>query len=484
MTKSISGMVPPHDLDAEACVISASALTRQALDSVVDRVKPEHFYSDANREIWLSILAVRADGRTVDVVTIADNLRLRNRLQAVGGPGYLVQLVDATPAVANVVTHADIVIDKAARRAAIEACHRAAAEGYAGESDTPAMLDAIEGQIHAIRTGAARETSEPALTVTRRVLDDLIDTSPRPRGIPSGLVDLDRKIGGMKPRQLIVVAALPGCGKSAMSHQCAAHVANLQAREHVLIFSLEMGKEEILERLLFGTARVDANKAIDRASLTEQDLAALTHAATVVGVPNLHIDDRRGLTIEMMRAEARRVDAAARRQGKKLAMILVDYLQLVEPSKSGKKSEGREQEVAHISRGLKGLAVELNVPVMVAAQLNADSMQRQDRRPRASDLRESKAIWADADKVILIHNPEALERAAQTDEDSESCRPERALLIIDKNRGGRVGTVNVWFWPYIVSFTSMAAGDSERYGTRSPATAEPEPPARRRRGAK
>lgn len=452
-----AGRPPPHNLDAEAAVISACMNKREAVDEVSSVLLPEHFYSDPNRTIYQAILALSYQGRPIDLVTVNGYLRDRGEDASAGGPSYLGQLSDATPDVHNVMAHAKIVLDKARVRQMIAESQRIAAEGYGDIGPTDDWIDGCETAIHAIAHDGELDASETALATVKRVYEGIMKGGNAARGLTTGLHDLDWLLGGLRAGQLIVIGALPGCGKSALAQTIAHHVAQRAAHE-VLFVSLEMSREELAERALFADARVDASKLTKPRNLTEDEKVRLTDAAPRVGLASMTIDDRKALTPLQIRAKARRVAAAAAKHSRKLALVVVDYLQLVKLG--GKRPENREQEVAEISRSLKALAGELKVPVLALAQLNTDSMNRQDRRPRAADLRESRAIWSDSDKVILIHAPEALERAQALNNGDEPFAAEQVELIIGKNRGGRMGICEALFWPSYVCFTDRAAAES------------------------
>ncbi len=429
MSPSTAGLVPPHDLDAEAAVLSAMLLERRAIDDVCDMLDAEHFYSDANARIYGAALELYAAGSPVDVVQVAGMLRSRGLLGSVGGAPYLGQLADATPATANVTAHARTVRDKARTRKLIATLQRAAAEGYGDVGDVGTWLDRIGG------------------------IADLHEA----------LQALDALMGVVRPGNMVVLGAHSGIGKSALGMQWALNVALQRSeagpRGAALIFSHEMTRHELAQRALFAAARVDGSKASDPRWLTDDDWKAVIAATTKVALENVYFDDRSGLTPIQIRAKARRVQAQARRAGYELRVIVVDYLQLIDGTAGNRSSERREREVASVSAALKGLAKDLLVPVVVLAQLNDDA-RKEKRAPKKEDMRECKAVVCDADKVVLIYNEHAARRseARRTgDAVHEVSEAEAVELIVDKNRGGKLGRVPAMFHPSFTLFTDEAA---------------------------
>jgi replicative DNA helicase len=452
--KDPTGRVPPHDLFAEGGLLSHLLNRSDQIFEVADILRADHFYSGPNSMVYEAMIAVATKGDAIDIVSVGHHLHAENNLERAGGPAYLNDLLIGQPAIVSARQTATIIVDKARQRKMIAACQLIAAEGYDTIVNVGEWLDQAEGVVHSIATDRAEDSIETAHSVLARVYAD-IENGDAQNGIPSGLPDLDRLIGGFKGGQMIVIGALPGCGKTALAEQMGRFTANRTEKAEVLLFSMEMSREEIVLRGHFSAARVDASKLNNRHKITAAEWAELTRVAPTVGLRNVRIDDRRGITPLQIRSRARRVQAEAQRKGRHLALVVIDYLQLIKLA--GNRPDNREQEVAEISRSLKALAGELNVPIIALAQLNADSTNRPDKRPRSSDLRESKAVWADADKVILIHAPAALERSRNAEKqgnEDEPFPPETVDLIVDKNRGGRVGTRTVLFWPSYVCFTS------------------------------
>jgi replicative DNA helicase len=474
----VHGRVPPHDLDAEAAVLSAILLSRDALDRVLEFLRSEHFYSDANGRIYEAAQALAVAGSPVDIVTVAIWLRDRMRIAEVGGPAYLAQLVDATPAVPHVVAHAHVVYEKWRVRALIATCQRIAAEGYGDYGDAQAFLDRAEGEVYQIAHVAHRTSVTPIHLVLRAAFKQMSDAAERGEritGIPTGFERLDAKTAGLHAGDLTIVAARPGVGKTAMVLGLAVNVASPRAVPKageeevqepgfgVCVFSLEMPREQIAIRMVCSEGRVDVGK-IRQGYLQADDWRRLTEAASYLSSLPIWIDDTPALGILELRAKARRIQAEYNRDAvkgdpargikaipeRKVGLVVVDYLQLMRGSGA---TGSREQEISEISRGLKALAKELAVPVIALSQLNrAVETRSKDKRPQLSDLRESGAVEQDADTVIFIYrdeyyNPETTNAKGI------------AELIIAKQRNGPTGKVLTRFTASCTRFDNLVAGD-------------------------
>lgn len=463
------GRLPPHDLDAEAAVLSAALLSPIALERVTTMLAPKHFYSDANARIFETALTLAAANQPVDLVTVSAHLRGCEKLASVGGLAYIAQLADATPAVANIEAHAAIVVERHRLRSLIATCQRIAAEGYgaAAKSAAAEFIDAAEQAIFAIaqaRDDAAMVSLRDSLAaVFKRISEEASGTS-RPSGFRTGLGDLDGIIGLLKLGQLSIIGALSSVGKSAFAMNVATWVAE-QRRDAVLVFSLEMTHEDLSTRALFSEARVSTSKLADpNRFLTAADWQALTETASRVALPNVIIDDRSDLTLLDMRAKIRRVAAQMKAAGYTNLLVIADYLQLMNGRAGLERNANREREIATLAKGLKDMAKDCDVHVMALAQLNEDGARRRDKdqKPRMSDLRESKAIGQCADKVVLIHNPSAVARSLAyrdgTTTSMHALPAEEVDLIVAKNRGSTTGTTRALFWPSYTLFTSFEPG--------------------------
>lgn len=442
----IAGRVPPSDLDAEAAVLSACILDRGAFDEVADMLEAGHFYSSANAAIFAALMKLSASGEPVDIVTVAKSIRASGHMGRVGA-SYLGQIVDATPAIANVRTHAQAVQRLAAVRRAIAVQQRNVAEGYAIADTTGAdeWLEGVEASVwDATQVSADSETSKPLRQVLTRVFERV--KTRKSRGIPTGLHAVDRITRGLFRKNLYILAARPGMGKSALALQLGVGIA--QGREfdehgniHMLtdhngdaqhrtvaLFELEMGDDDVGERNMAMEARVSLSRLRDPSLLHYDDWQALTDAARRLAPLPIEVDDTPALSLPALRSRCRRIRAAAERAGKPLGAVIVDYLQLMKaPGHSN-----REAEVAAISSGLKGLAKELDVPVIALAQLNRGLESRANKRPMLADLRESGAIEQDADVVVFLY------RGEYYDEPVEQLKygSGSTELIWAKNRGG------------------------------------------------
>ena len=470
----VEGRVPPHDLDAEAAVLSAVMLDPAALDRVVD-LKPEYFYSEAHRRIFEACLELRQSGQPVDVVQVGSWLKDRQRLAQVGGMGYLGEILDAAPVVANVAAYGQIIHEKYRIRQLILACQKVSAQGYGDYGDPQSFIDGAEQAIYNIARTSSKQSTERLLDVMKKSfkrLNDAVARGDRITGVPTGFDRFDRMTAGLHEGDLTIVAARPGMGKTSFVLNVAANVASPKGREvdgdpsqrwedrgvGAVVFSLEMPREQLANRLVCSEARVDVSK-MRTGFLSPQDWSKLTQAASFLGSLPIWIDDSPGLTIIELRAKVRRLQAeydtfdAEGRKLRKIGLVVVDYLQLMK-GRDGVQS--REQEISEISRGLKGLAKELGVPVVALSQLNraVETRSEKSKRPQISDLRESGSIEQDADVIIFIYRDDYYNR-------EDSAEPNVAELIIAKQRNGPTGTAKVRFDKQWTRFDNLAEGEYE-----------------------
>ncbi len=475
--KAVAGRVPPHDLDAEAAVLSAILLSRDALDRVLEILKPEHFYSDANGRIYEASQALASGGTPIDIVSVASWLRDRERLALVGGPSYLAQLAEATPAVAHVGAHARVVYEKWRLRALIATCQRVAAEGYGDVGEVQEFIDSAEQSVYEIARTAESTSAQPIAQVLRAAFQQIsaaAERGDRITGVPTGYEKLDAKTAGLHQGDLTIVAARPGMGKTSFVLNVAVNVASprtvsvpgpgereggIERQEPgfgVCVFSLEMPREQLAIRMVCAEGRVDVGK-VRQGFLQPDDWRRLTEAASYLSSLPLWIDDTPALGILELRAKVRRIQAEYNREAtattaeRRVGLVVIDYLQLMK-GRDGVNS--REQEISEISRGLKQLAKELGVPVIALSQLNraVETRTTKDKRPQLSDLRESGAIEQDADTIIFIYrdeyyNPETTNAKGI------------AELIISKQRNGPTGRVMVRFTASCTRFDNLAVGD-------------------------
>ncbi|MEU2076638.1 replicative DNA helicase [Streptomyces sp. NPDC013489] len=437
--------IPPQDLDAEQSVLGGMMLSKDAIADVLEAMQPRDYYRPAHETIHQAIVHLYGQGEPADPITVAAELTKRGELAKVGGASYLHTLVQAVPTAANAEYYADIVHERAVLRRLTESGTRITQMGYAGEGDLDDIVNAAEAEIHdAIKS---REQSASYAYVREDVpgfwdrLDARMKGTAKMTGLPTGFVDLDALTGGFKPGQLVVIGARPAMGKSTLALDFA-RAASIANGKTAAFFSLEMGRDEITTRLYSAECRV-AMHHINGGTVSEDDLARMASRTPVIEEAPLIIDDSANLTCLEIRSRARRIQQA---QG--LDLLVVDYLQLMQ-SGSTRRSENRQQEVSEMSRNLKLLAKELQIPVIALSQLNRGPEQRTEKRPVISDLRESGSIEQDADMVILLHREDAYEK--------ESPRAGEADLIVAKHRNGPTATITVAFQGHYSKFVDMAS---------------------------
>ena len=438
------GRVPPHNLEAEESLLGAMLLSRDAISAATEaRVETSDFYKPAHAHIYDAVMALYSVGEPVDPVTVSDELRRADLLDFVGGRAALLRLQADTPASANAGHYAKIVNELALLRRLIGVAGDIAEMGYDDATEVADTLDRAESLVFEV---AERRVSDSmvgvsdALQHTLDQLEQIYGQTERITGVPSGYNDLDDLLLGFQPSTLVVLAARPAAGKTAFALGAAANVA-MEARRPVVFFSMEMGTLELTKRLLAAEARVDARK-LQTGQINEAEWTRLSHGVGRLAEAPFFIDDNPHCTVMEMRAKCRRMKA---RHGD-LGLVVVDYLQLMQPS--GKRSENRQVEVAEISRGLKILARELDCPVVALSQLNRQLEYRADKRPMLADLRESGSLELDADVVIFlyrdeIYNPESDQRGT-------------AEIIVAKHRNGPTGMARLAFLDHLTKFANMA----------------------------
>jgi replicative DNA helicase len=436
--------MPPQDVDAEQCVLGGMMLANDAIDDVGDVIKQTRdYYRPAHRWIHDAVMTLHADNEPVDPKTVAAKLRERGQLDLVGGQNYLHTCVAATPTAANAAYHAEIVRDLAVFRRLTEAGTAIAQIGYTAKDEAPQALDDAQKLLF----GVADESDEADYSFVGDDLDETLDEikaraedGGKITGVPTGFADLDMLTQGFQGGRLIVAAGRPGVGKSTFG----ADVARSCAVTHdmpCVIFSLEMSRSEIKQRLLSAEGII-ALHHITSGNMTKDDWTRVVEAAPRLRKAPLLIDDSPNLSVMEIRSKARRL-----KQKHDIRLVVVDYLQLMKAG-TGQKQENRQVEVSEISRQLKLLAKELHIPVLALSQLNRGPEQRQDKRPVVSDLRESGSIENDADMVILLHRDDLYER--------ESARAGEAELIVGKNRSGPPATITVAAQMHYSRFVDMA----------------------------
>jgi replicative DNA helicase len=436
--------VPPQDMDAEQSVLGSMLLSRDAIADVTSSpMKAADYYKPAHETIHQAITKLYARGEPADPITITAELTKSGDIKRVGGAPYLHTLVQAVPSTASAEHYAEIVHEQAVRRRLIQAGATIQSMGWSGEGEISEVADAAQAEIHAAtEVSSAADPKRPgegSLGATIDELQAIQDRNGELTGVSTGFSDLDSLTQGLQPGQLVVIAARPAMGKSTLALDFV-RACSIRKRLPSVFFSLEMGISEINMRMLSAEARV-ALHHMRSGSMTEDDWKAIARKQPDIEAAPLFLDDSADLNMLQIRTKCRRLQ-----QKHGLSMIVVDYLQLME---SGKRAENRVVEVGQISRGLKKLAKELQVPVVALSQLNRGSEQRSDKRPQVSDLRESGSIEQDADMVILLHREDAYEK--------ESPRAGEADLIVAKHRNGPTGTITVAFQGHYSRFVDMAA---------------------------
>lgn len=429
--------VLPHNDEAEQSVLGAILIDKNAIISVSEHLRPFDFYNDTNGIIFEAMLALYEERKPIDLLTLTAQLKKNKKIKQVDST-YLTGLVDVVPTAANVGEYTRIVKDNATKRNLIHAGVEVAELGYSDNSEVKEVLDKAESAIFSISQSHITRGFVPiksTLTESFDRIDELQKHGAGFRGVQSGFTDLDGVLSGMQKSNLIILAARPGQGKTAFMLNIAQNIA-VKQQKPVGIFSLEMSKEELVDRLLVGQADVDAWK-LKTGRLGEEDFSKLSDAMGQLAESPIFIDDTPGLSLTEMRSKARRLQIEH-----ELSLLIVDYLQLVDP---GRRVESRVQEVSLVSQALKNLARELNIPVLAASQLSRAVEHRGEKKPQLADLRESGAIEQDADVVMFIYRP-----------DTEVTTPLiPTKVLIAKHRNGPTGEIDLLFQGNRIRFTSV-----------------------------
>ena len=429
----------PHSLEAEQSVLGSMLIDSRCVNDIIGIVRPEDFYLQTNRDIYETIYEMFSFSQVIDPVTVLDKMRERGVYDEQSSTKYLMQLMEVTPTAANAKRYAQIVHDKGLLRGLSEAASEIVDTVYEGVGTAQDILEAAEKKIYAIRRGNTNESLEHVGTVLLKVFDrlsELAEAGSDISGISTGLRDLDKFISGLNKSDLMLLAARPGMGKTSLALNIALNVAKKYPKRTVAFFSLEMSKQQLVTRLLSNESFVD-NKKLTTGQLSMDEWSKLSIAASALSQTDLRMDDNPSITVAEMNAKLRRVDD--------LALVIIDYLQLM--TSAGTKSyggENRQQVVSDISRSLKIMAKELNVPVLCLSQLSRANESRQDKRPMLSDLRESGAIEQDADEVLFIYREDYYNK--------ETEKQNVAECIVAKNRHGETGTVELQWLPQFTTF--------------------------------
>lgn len=435
------GKVPPHDEDAEQAVLGSMLTDNAAVMAAVEVLKEDAFYREDNKIIYQAILNLYSKSEPIDIITLKDELESMGKFEQVGGFEYLASLPDKVPTTANVQKYIKIVEEKSVLRNLIKTANEIIELGYNPTEDVEDIMDGAEKKIFDIMQSKNTKSYTPikdVLVESFTNLEKLYNQKQHVTGVPTQFYDLDDKTAGLHGSELILVAARPAMGKTAFALNIATNAA-LRANVPVAIFSLEMSKDQLVNRMLCSEAMVDSNK-VRTGKLDEEDWTKLAEAIGPLSEAGVYIDDTPGISVMEIRTKCRKL-----KMEKNIGLVVIDYLQLI--SGSNKRNGSREQEISEISRSLKVLAKELNVPVIALSQLSRAVEQRDDHRPMLSDLRESGAIEQDADIVMFLYRDDYYNK--------ESAEKDIAEVIIAKQRGGSTGTVKLYWMGNYTKFVNI-----------------------------
>lgn len=439
--------IPPQNVDAELSVLGAAVTNKEAAIKATDVLQAADFYREANAVVFEAINNLIFHNQNVDVLTVTEELRRMGQLDNVGGVSYVTDLPNHLVSSLDVERHAQIVLEKARLRRLILAADTIAGEAYAGEGEVTDIVDAAERRILEVAKDERRQEMTAIGEIVQGQLDDISNKYTNKSGItglPTGFSGFDNITSGLQPSDLILVAARPSMGKTALTLNIAQHVA-LKENKNVAFFSLEMSQEQLGLRMICSTALVDSQKLRTGRISSQEDWSHIMQAATALYDAPLFIDDTPGITVAEMRSKARRLQAE-----KGLDLIIVDYLQLMQGSQGRRQAENRQQEISEISRSLKSLARELKVPVIALSQLSRSVESRQVKRPMLSDLRESGSLEQDADIVAFLY------REGYYQQEIEDSSKNVTEVIIAKHRNGATGTIQLYFHGQWTRFVDLS----------------------------
>ena len=425
----------PHNIEAEQSVLGAMFLSKYALQKSIENLSPEVFYKDAHAKIFNVMTDLAEAGSAIDITTVTAELDKRKELKQVGDVEYLSEIVNIVPSAANVDEYIKIVEEKAILRKLIETATEITTSGYSSKEDISTILDSAEKKILNVvktRKGTEFRTIQDVLFKTQADLEKLAQSHGEITGLPTGFYDLDKVTAGLHPNELIIIAARPAMGKTAFALNLATNIA-MNAKKTVALFNMEMGAEQLAVRMLSSVGQIEFNK-LKNGRLEHNDWKRVNEAISRLADTKMYIDDTPGMTIAEIRAKCRRL--ASSEDG--LDIVIIDYLQLI--SGGPKYAGNRQQEIAEISRSLKTLAMELEIPVIALAQLSRSVEGRDDKRPILSDLRESGSIEQDADIVAFLYRDDYYNKESAIDENTS-----KSEFIIGKHRSGPTTTINLIF---------------------------------------
>ncbi len=444
MENEVVNKVQPNDTLAEQAVLGSMLVSKDAVQAAVEVLKPEDFYREDNKEIYAAMMDIYSVGREIDMITVTEQLKLRGTLERVGGTQNLATLIDNVPTTSNIERYVEIVEQKSTSRNLIKVTSDIMKISYAQTEELDAIIEQAEKGIFDLaqnRNSKSYSGMKEILVTTLDSIEKMYENKEKLSGIESGFIDLDEKISGLNKSDLIIVAARPAMGKSAFVLNIASYVA-MHDKVPVMIFNLEMSKEQLVKRMLSSESEIDSMR-LNNANLEQEDWIKMADASNRLADVPIYIDDTPVLTPSEIRAKCRKAKLE-----KNIGLIIIDYLQLME---SKTVNGSRQQEISEISRGLKILAKELDVPVIALSQLSRATESRADHRPMLSDLRESGSIEQDADIVMFLH------REDYYDKDTE--KKNIAEVIIAKNRHGETGTIELaWLGKY-TKFANLYKGN-------------------------
>jgi len=433
--------LPPQSLEAEMSILGGILIDNDAINRVLEVLTPEDFYRESHRKIFQAMMKLTDTREPCDLITMTDMLKKAGELEEIGGAAYLATLVDYVPTAANISYYCKMVKEKSTNRKLISVATEIVSRGYDEQADVEELLDKAQKEIYEISENKSRPQYVPVQAVLKEafnILKNLHDQKEHVTGVPTGYVDLDHKTAGFQPGNLIIIAARPSMGKTTLALDIAQH-ASAESKKKVpsVIFSLEMGKEELVMRFLASIARVDFGR-MRTGFFHDSDWPRLTRAAGILHDAKIFIDDSPSISVLELRSKARRLKSEH-----DIGLVIVDYLQLM---KGSSNPESRQQEISEISRSLKALAKELNVPVVALSQLNRELEKRADKRPMMSDLRESGAIEQDADVIMFVYREAVYcEDCRKPDTTCSKGHERNAEIIIGKQRNGALGTIELTF---------------------------------------
>ena len=456
MEELYPNLVPPQNLEAEEAVLGSILLEQDSIISVMEFLVPDDFYRVAHQLIFAAMIELNQNSEAIDPITVSEKLRQKNQIENVGGEAGIIELLDKVPTAANVEFYTQIVLEKSTRRKLIKTSTNIVKNAYQEDETIANVLDTAERDILSVSEGRNKAGFLPIRDVLHDAYESLEERSKNNgevTGIATGYIGLDRMTSGLHADELIILAARPSVGKTAFVLNIAKNVA-VNLNETVAIFSLEMGAESLVERIICSHASINAGH-LKTGKLTDEEYTQYFVATGVLAEAPIYIDDTPGIRVSEIRAKCRRL----KQERNNLGLVVIDYLQLIE----GNGKESRQQEVSEISRNLKKLAKELKVPVIALSQLSRGVEQRQDKRPIMSDIRESGSIEQDADIVAFLYRDDYYRQEPDENGHVPEVEPNSTIeVIIEKNRSGPRGTVELNFMKEFNKFTNLVPDEIEQ----------------------